>query len=125
MGIVKSSSFNGVGSVAGEQGFSIPLNCEAGVKVGLVVSAGGAGAWKENNGLIDLDSSSSSATATGIKLQLLRSGVPIKLGVEGNVIFNSIQGPIDIPLSARYYQSAVPITAGSANATATFTMKYE
>lgn len=124
MGIVKSSSFNGVGSSAGEQSFSIPLNCDAGVKVGLTIAGGSAGIWNADNGLINLDSSSST-TATGIKLQVLMKGAPIKLSSLIDVVPLTTQGPINIPMSARYYQSAAPITPGSANATATFTMRYE
>ena len=125
MGTVKSSAFNGVGSTTGEQSFSIPLNCDAGVKVGLTITGGSSGVWNADNGLINLDSSSSSTTAAGVKLQVLMKGAPIKLNSLINVVPLTTQGAINVPMSARYYQSAAPITAGSANATATFTMKYE
>lgn len=125
MGSIKGSGFKGVGSTVGDQDFNIPLSCDAGVKVGITVTGGSAGNWKADSGLINLDSSSSSTVASGVKLQILSKGSPITLGELINVRTNTVQGAINIPLTARYYQSDSTIRAGVANATATFTMKYE
>lgn len=125
MGTVNSSSFRGVGSTTGAQSFSIPLSCDAGIKVGLTVSGGGAGNWKADSGLINLDTSAISTVASGVKLQILSDGSPIKLDSLIDLGVRVSKGTFNIPLTARYYQSEKTITAGRADATATFTMKYQ
>lgn len=125
MGTVHSSHFRGVGSTTGDQDFSIPLSCDAGIKVGLTVTGGSAGNFDADSGLINLDTSDTSTVASGVKLQILSKSAPIKLNSVIDLGTRVVQGVFSVPLTARYYQSASPITAGLANGTATFTMKYE
>ena len=125
MGTVNSSHFRGVGSTTGDQDFSIPLNCDTGIKVGLTVTGGSAGNFDVDKGLINLDTSTTSTVASGVKLQILSKDAPIKLNSVIGLGIREVQGVFNVPLTARYYQSASPITAGLANGTATFTMKYE
>ncbi|MGR2705476.1 hypothetical protein B7453_17805 [Pseudomonas sp. IB20] len=125
MGTINSSEFTGVGSATGDKSFSIPLNCDASTKVGLSVTGGSAGNSSASNGLINLDSSSSSTVASGIKLQILKDGNPIQLGSFIDIGTVASEGVLSIPLTARYYQSGTPITGGVANGSATFTLRYQ
>lgn len=125
MGTVMASDFTQVGGTTREVDFSIPLNCDEGVKVGITVSASDAGSWDAANGLINLGKLSSAEMAKGVKLQILSEGKPIALDTVIGVRGSSNKGMLSIPLAARYYQSSSPITAGQAGAAANFVMTYE
>lgn len=123
MGEVKNIDFRGSGSSAGEKTFSIPLNCDAGTRVNVTLEAGSSGSFDASQGILNLDSSSS-VTATGIGLQMLLNSAPVVLGQMLNTGTTTSEGSFSIPLTARYIQTGSEITAGTANATATFTMTY-
>jgi len=77
------------------------------------------------NGVLAL---SSGSTATGIGLQLKdSSGNALKYSTPYTLTSysKSTGGSYTIPLTARYYQTAAKVTAGSANAVLTFTMTYQ
>ncbi|VWC82624.1 type-1 fimbrial protein subunit A [Burkholderia lata] len=77
------------------------------------------------NGVLAL---SSGSTATGIGLQLKDSnGNALKYNAPYTLTSysKSTGGSYTIPLTARYYQTAAKVTAGSANAVLTFTMTYQ
>ncbi|VWC29695.1 fimbrial protein [Burkholderia lata] len=77
------------------------------------------------NGVLAL---SSGSTATGIGLQLKdSSGNALKYNTKYTLTSYSSAtgGSYTIPLTARYYQTAAKVTAGSANAVLTFTMTYQ
>jgi len=122
---IHSSNFSGVGSTTGTQAFAIPLSCDAGVRVSLTVSPGSAGAWNAANGLLNLDTAGASSVAGGVKLQILSQNRPLVLNSPLNLGTRPSSGVFNIPLTARYYQSGATISGGQANATATFTLKYE
>lgn len=116
-----------VGSTTSTTSFSIALNsCPSGMNgieyeldpVTTIVPGTG-------NSVVTLDSGS---TAVGIGLQVLDgSGNPFSLGTP--VAFTgynaSSGGSYTIPLQARYYRTASPVVAGSANTAMTFTMTYQ
>lgn len=121
MGRVSQVQFAGVGSTAGEQSFTIPLDCDAGTKVNVTLdgSQDSSGA----TGVLALDSSSDTV-ASGVGLQLLHKSQAVTLGKPialGAVVSD---GVYSIPLVARYYQTRAIVTAGQANSTATFTLTY-
>ncbi|HDR9756255.1 TPA: type 1 fimbrial protein [Burkholderia cepacia ATCC 25416] len=77
------------------------------------------------NGVLAL---SSGSTATGIGLQLKDgNGNALKYNTQYTLTSysKSTGGSYTIPLTARYYQTAAKVTAGSANAVLTFTMTYQ
>jgi len=125
MGTVLQAKFTGTGSTTDAQTFSIPLNCDSGTKVHITLSAGSSGSFSTTSGILNLDSSSGSTTATGVGLQLLYNSSPVTLGSLLNIATTSSSGSYSIPLTAQYYQTASTITAGTANASATFTMTYQ
>nr|WP_309139800.1 MULTISPECIES: fimbrial protein [unclassified Pseudomonas] len=78
------------------------------------------------NGVLSL--TPGAGTATGVGLQVLHlSGGPWMLSQ--NQLLNTVLGPgttsLNIPMSARYLQTASTITPGTANAVATYTIIYQ
>ncbi|RQR33113.1 type 1 fimbrial protein [Burkholderia sp. Bp9143] len=71
--------------------------------------------------------------ATGVAVQILNNGTPVKFGADSNAPGNTNQwfvrqtgdGTFNIPLSARYIRTAAQMQPGVANAAATFTMSYQ
>ncbi|MGX5011158.1 fimbrial protein [Enterobacter asburiae] len=122
MGQVLKTRFNGVGSYSDEVGFKVPLNCDAGSKVNITLDGmkDGSGA----PGVIALTPPASGVSASGVGLQVLYAGVPVNLGSAISAGTASSAGSMEIPFTARYYQTTGSVTAGTANATATFTMTY-
>lgn len=121
MGNISRSAFNGVGSSAARQNFSIPLECAANVPVKVTLEGVNTPLDKAN-GILALTTDS---VAAGIGLQLLYNDRPLALGSAVSYGTTVSDGTINIPFSARYYQTANGVSAGSANATATFTMTYQ
>lgn len=125
MGTINSSQFSGVGSTTEQKDFSIPLDCDSGTKLAVTISSGGAGSWNAASGLINLDAPSSGALAGGVKLQILSNNKPVALNTPLSLGAIPTAGAFNIPLQARYYQSASTVTAGQANASATFIFTYD
>lgn len=127
MGKPMLSTFSGVGYTTPVVSFDVSINaCPAGsltkiqyqfIPVNAVIDA--------NNGLLAL---SSTATATGIALQLKDgSNAPLKFNTQYTLTgYNSVAGgSYKVPLKAAYRQTAATVTPGSANAALTFTMTYQ
>lgn len=124
MGDVKKNTFTGPGSTSAAQSFSIPLNCDSNTKINLTLDAGSAGSYDSSNGILNLDSSDSES-ASGVGLQILYNSSPVALGTAFSIGTATSDGVYTIPMTARYYQTASSVTAGAANASATFTMTYK
>jgi type 1 fimbria pilin len=133
LGNVAQSSFTDVGSTSPAQSFNIGLNCSGGA-AGVTASVYTTLTDQNNPGNVsDKLSLTSSSTAKGIGIQVLNGTTVIKYGSDSKVIGNQNQwvagqtgnGSFNIPLTARYVQTATTVTAGSANGIATFTMGYQ
>nr|WP_255464835.1 fimbrial protein [Pantoea multigeneris] len=122
MGDVLRREFTGVGSVATSQSFSIPLNCDENTRVKITLDATADSSGRP--GVIALNPSTSDKVASGVGVQVLRNTTPVTLGSALQVGTVATAGVYTIPLTARYYQTQARVTAGQANATATFTMTY-
>lgn len=152
MGTYGTASFTGIGSATGQINFvirltgcpgfpgyygnanSIPTSSQTGV-----ISAGTLvpntvslrldpidPVIDATNGVLGL--TPGAGTATGVGLQVLHlSGAPWMLSQ--NQLLNTVLGPgttsLNIPMSARYLQTASTITPGTANAVATYTIIYQ
>jgi len=125
MGNIKTTAFSGVGSspaASNTQSFTIPLSCNLGTRI--FVSLSGT-AVNGTTGVLALDSAGSSGVASGVGIQLLSNNTPVTFGNWINAGTASSSGAYNIPLQARYYQTAQTITAGTANSSATFTLTYQ
>ncbi|MGJ0481628.1 fimbrial protein [Pantoea agglomerans] len=124
MDSVKNIDFKGRGTTTSEKSFNIPLSCDAGTKVNVTLDAGSSGSYDASIGVINLDSSVSTA-ASGIGLQILSNSTPVTMGTLMSIGTTASAGVFNIPLTARYYQTGSSVKPGTANATATFTMTYK
>ncbi|UZE26235.1 type 1 fimbrial protein [Pseudomonas sp. B21-056] len=121
MGSVSTKDLTTLGTTTPERSFNIPLNCDAGTRVQVMLNGVPHGSGVV--GVLALDTAATSI-ATGVGLQLLYNGTPVTLGIPIAVGTVAGSGSYNIGLSARYYQTAAAVTAGQANSTATFTMNY-
>jgi len=110
--------FSGVGSSAKPKDFNVGLNCDAGTKVKMTLDGSHAGP----TGVLSLNTGG--GQASGIGIQLLKGTTPVALGTALDFGTATTAGDMQLPLTARYYQTATPIVGGTTNATATFTMTY-
>jgi type 1 fimbria pilin len=135
MGNVPVSAFKGgVGSSSPPTNpFNISLTCAGGdgsTAVSIYTTLTDATKPANRTDTLTLTSNSQ---ATGVGIQILKSGTPLKYGPDSSASGNTNQwlagsatanGQFNIPLTARYIQTLPAITLGSANAIATFTMNY-
>jgi type 1 fimbria pilin len=134
LGSVQLKSFSGVGSTSQVQpSFNISLSCTGG-DTGVMTSVyttltDQTNPANQSNTL----SLSASSTASGIGIQVLNGNTVISYGPDSAVVGNPNQwlagstgnGTFNIPLTARYVQTAPTVKAGTANGIATFTMSYQ
>lgn len=122
MGTVEKHSFSGVGTWPGDsntKSFNIPLSCDLGTKVNLQIDGSPQNA---TNGVLNLNSGTSSASGVGI--QLLYNDQPLAIGTSFLTGTTTTSGSYNISLKSRYYQTSNNITTGIANSSATFTLVY-
>ncbi|VWD43911.1 type-1 fimbrial protein subunit A [Burkholderia lata] len=127
MGSHMQSEFTGIGSTTKQAvAVNVAVNaCPIGLNSILYEFDPVNAVLDATNGVLAL---SSSSTATGIGLQLKDgSGNALKYNTPYTLTSysKSTGGSYTIPLTARYYQTAASVTAGSANAVLTFTMTYQ
>ncbi|OTA17376.1 hypothetical protein Xvie_01228 [Xenorhabdus vietnamensis] len=113
-----------IGSTAAEKAFDIPLNCDARIKVNMLLLAGSQGAYDFQKGIIKLNPNANAAGGIGIQILDGKKSTPIPLSKKIEYIETITEGPVNIPLKARYYRYG-NVKEGIINATATFTMSYE
>ncbi|NIG42383.1 fimbrial protein [Enterobacter sp. Acro-832] len=124
MNPASATDFRKNSGVAGKTDFKIDLDCDASTNVNVTIDPGSAGAENSANGILKLDNAGGQ-TASGIGLQILSQGVPVQFGQMKRIGTTNAEGAFSVPLQAQYIQTAADITAGKANASATFTMTYQ
>ncbi|CNI08506.1 putative fimbrial subunit [Yersinia massiliensis] len=123
LGKNQQNDFKGIGSIGNSITKKISLTCDPDTHYSLKVN----GVQEGNHpGVIKL--TSEAGVATGVGVQLLADGQPVEFGKAKQMgtsapSGNDIKATIDI--TAQYYQTAPSVTAGPANASATFTMTYQ
>jgi type 1 fimbria pilin len=117
---VSNTAFNGVGTVAGATVVPVSLQCSAGSQLFFQFDTA-----TPASGLTGVIApATGSGRARNIGVQLVDQGfVPVAFGTPSRV-GTTPDGPLDLTYYARYYQTAVPVTPGTVNATATFTLSY-
>ncbi|MET1534154.1 fimbrial protein [Burkholderia sola] len=114
-----------VGTTSASRRFSIGLRCDTGVagKFGVTMRLDGNNPVNAVAGLLALTSTS---TAKGMAIQVLKDdGSPLPLGEPWDVAASVLSvDTISVPLSARYFQTGVPVVPGTANGLATFSIDY-
>jgi type 1 fimbria pilin len=126
---VKTSAFQGVGSTAGTQPLALGLTCPS-PNVRVFVTLTDNTTPTNTSNMLSLKPDS---TAQGVRLQILSNGTPVSFGPDstnaGNtnqwLVGTSTGGPMSVPLSVQYIESASQVTPGKVDAVATFTMSYQ
>jgi len=117
-----------IGSTTGDTSFSISINCPSPVSVSMTMTD----AANPNNVSSTL-SLSPTSTAKGVGYQIVYNKTVISYGSDSAIAKNlnqfsvgtvSTSGILAIPFIARYVRTG-PITPGTADANATFTMSYQ
>lgn len=119
---VYSAQFTNKGSTAGDTAFNLKLTCQAGLKL-----------------MIQIDGTTPTGVATSAGVVSNAAGGSVNVGVQ--IMYNTSTtitlgtpfsagttpaGLMLVPFTARYYQTtATKPTAGSVNATATYTLTYQ
>jgi type 1 fimbria pilin len=130
---VSGSSLQGVGSTAGSQGFTIGVNCPAGVALHATMTDANSPANTSNILTLAEDS-----TATGVGLQISatdRAHV-VSYGADSRVAGNNNQWFVGgnatsprtnhiIPFTVRYVQTAAAVQPGTVRARSTITFSYQ
>lgn len=124
LGSHAKSEFNGSGSGTAWQDFNIGLNCDQNARINVRIDAT-ADSDAGVDGVIKLDSDAVRASGVGVQIWYRHENSPVKFGQERYYWTSSTGGNELIQLQARYYQTTQSITAGKANATATFTLTYK
>lgn len=122
LGSVKRSEFGGVGSTTKTSIFNISVDCSESTNITMTLNATADSSTAP--GVIAIDPSAGSTTASGVGIQLLRNNNSVVIGSPFYIGRASVTGGNRIEMGARYYQTKSTITAGQANATATFTLTY-
>lgn len=123
LGNIPISSFTSVGTTLGSRNFNVGLNCTTGTKIFSSLSAT-QNADTSDQSIIALTGAGTAGVASGIGVQILRSGTPMNIGTEIS-IGTATNGAQNIGFSARYYQTLPNVLAGNANTTATLNMTYQ
>jgi len=118
-------SLPNVGSTAGATGFNLSVTCDSGVTVGYQIDGTTAPGTVASNGVLAIAEGAGQATGVGIQIQN-SAMAPVSLGrLVNSQLTATFDGQlIQVPLTAYYYRTGTPVTAGAVKATATFTMSY-
>lgn len=120
---VLGSTLNSVGTTANPKTFNLGLNCDAGAKVNVMMS-GTQNTDTSTAGVLQLTNAGAASVAKGVGIQILYNNAPLALN-SNIVLKTSTGGQETFPFVARYYQTKNPVSAGSANATATLNLTYQ
>ncbi|MBF1982040.1 fimbrial protein [Enterobacter hormaechei] len=118
------SEFNGPGTATAWQTFNINLSCIQGARINVRIDAT-ADSDAGVPGVIKLDSDPVNASGVGVQVWYRYEDSPVQFGQERYYYTSPSGGNEYVQLQARYYQTTQSITAGKANATATFTLTYK
>lgn len=118
------SEFSGPGTGTAWQTFNINLSCVQGARINVRIDAT-ADSDAGVPGVIKLDSDPVNASGVGVQVWYRYEDSPVQFGQERYYYTSPSGGNEYVQLQARYYQTTQSITAGKANATATFTLTYK
>jgi type 1 fimbria pilin len=123
-GSVPLGSFGGVGTTAASRPFTINLQCQQSPG-SVLVRLDGTTDPSNSPGVLQITQGAQSARGVGIQV-LDRNNQPVVYGSNMNA-GSSPSGPstLQVPFTARYYQTGGVITPGEANSLATFTIQYQ
>jgi type 1 fimbria pilin len=119
---VATSAFAGGNSTTGTKPFSIDLtNCPTGNQLGITLNTSNP----QPGTTSVIQNTAATSPATGVGVQLLDgAGNPVTFG--NAIPEGTISGAtVNLPFTARYYQSGTTVTPGDVTAVATYTLTYQ
>ncbi|HEY4436242.1 MAG TPA: fimbrial protein [Lelliottia sp.] len=120
---VAGSSFTGEGSTAGDKSFTVSLTCTAGNKISLSLQ-GTKNKDVSDTSVLALTDDGAPGVATGIGVQILTDGTPLKLNDTINLA-TAAGGDQDFTFVARYIQTKPTVGEGTANSVATLDLTFQ
>ncbi|ELC7203509.1 fimbrial protein [Enterobacter hormaechei] len=125
LGQHQKAEFSGPGSSTDWKAFNVGLNCDKSARINVQIDA--TQDLSNVAGVMKLDSASGDMAATGVGVQLyfVPDDSPVQFGQSRFYYTSPNGGSETVQLKARYYQTTSTVTAGVANATATFTLTYK
>lgn len=114
---VTVGAFGGNGSTTGTTPFAVQLSCSYASPIQITLDS--ANPVSVNNGVLSI--ATGTGMATGVGVQISRSGSPTKL--RKAITVNATPGSFSIPFAASYYRTGT-VKAGTVAATATYTLTY-
>lgn len=122
-GKIPKNKFTGVGSSPISKEFNITLNCDSFARVNLSMD-GIKNTDVSDGSVLALTGQGNDGIASGIGVQLTYNETPIELNKETS-LKDSGGGLENFKFKAKYYQTKSKVTAGKANAIATFNITYQ
>jgi type 1 fimbria pilin len=124
LGDVLISKFTGVGISTGDQTFNVGLTCDKEAKINVSL-AGTQNTDTTETSVLALTSAGQTGTATGVGVQLLYGGTPLKINNNVALKTSTAGGKETLPFTARYYQTKATVGIGQANSSATLNITYQ
>ncbi|CAI0940526.1 Type-1A pilin [Serratia proteamaculans] len=123
LGDIFATKFTGIASTAGDKGFDLGLTCDKDARVNVSL-AGTQNTDTAETSVLALTSAGQTGTASGVGVQLLYGGVPLK--INNNILLKTAAGGQEtLQFTARYYQTLADVGAGVANSSATLNITYQ
>ncbi|WP_261151709.1 fimbrial protein [Serratia quinivorans] len=123
LGDVAATKFTGIATTAGDKSFDLGLSCDKDARINVSL-AGTQNTDTSETSVLALTSAGQTGTASGVGVQLLYGGTPLK--INNNILLKtSAGGQETLPFTARYYQTLADISAGLANSSATLNITYQ
>ncbi|WP_426505077.1 fimbrial protein [Serratia proteamaculans] len=124
LGDVLISKFTGVGVSTADKSFDLGLTCDKDAKINVSL-AGTQNADTSETSVLALTSAGQTGTATGVGVQLLYGGTPLKINNNLALKTSTAGGKETLPFTARYYQTKATVGIGQANSNATLSITYQ
>ncbi|WP_337262916.1 MULTISPECIES: fimbrial protein [unclassified Serratia (in: enterobacteria)] len=112
------SALNTAGSTSGATSFTIPLRCTAATSLSLSFRGDMADSSK------GVFKNTHSANAANVGIQILKDGTPVPTATDSYVNIGSVNGSLNVPLTARYYALTPGVPAGAVSAMAYASIVY-
>lgn len=128
LGNISVRQLGGIGRTAGEKRFTMGLYCAPNQHVRLISQ--GSVSDKRLSSAAELGILQNELTdnlaARGIGIQVLQQGSPLDFtALSGQSLGVALSGYVQVPFSARFYQTAAQVSAGQVQSTLVFTLDYD
>lgn len=107
----------------GQNTQNLGLNCDSGANINVTLSGVQYPGFSDNS-VLALSGQDTPGVADGVGVQLLYNGTPLVLN-STIALKQTSGGQESLPITARYYQTKISVSTGTANASATLILTYQ